>query len=384
VESLEAYCNKFGASGSFGVNPEIFTGGQTDFGQPDQPPPYWWLPGTYESPSSRVLKVFFKYVKNAQGEPGPFDIDLKATVLPNNAPDDDIKITWYTWSGPSDSGFLDYTNKKVVKFKNPTKGGMYKFRMEIQQPPSGAIIASDAWVLLPKAGGEITDWIVSEVPSLVTQASNWATAVRAVAVSNSLDEEEFLDTAWKAIATADFDYQGVVGSPTMRYSFTDADRPVDHISNTNIPGMGGARGNGDWDEPSYATLRGIVVHRAKINNAMYAVWGRKLGYTLGELRAGAVWNAMSRDLWDDSTSQNAVSLGSLLYNTYSSGGSLSAVLTKAQAQSIQSPDTPTGLNDVNLWPDPTPASSGFWLPTMPTDYDSLKDGENTIPRGRLF
>ena len=62
---------------------------------------------------------------------------------------------------------------------------------------------------------------------------------------------------------------------------------------------------------------------------------------------------------------------------------LSSVITKTRAKSIQSPDTPSGLNDVNLWPDTTPAS-GFWLPTMPTDYDSLDEGENEMQRGRLF
>ena len=121
-----------------------------------------------------------------------------------------------------------------------------------------------------------------------------------------------------------------------------------------------------------------------MNNAMYAVWGRELGYTEFELKGGAFWNAMGRGLWDDSTSQNAVELGSDLYDAHSSGGSLSAILTKTRAKDIQSPDSPSGLNDVNLWPDTTPVSSGFLLPTMPTDYDSLDEGENEMPRGRLF
>jgi len=119
---------------------------------------------------------------------------------------------------------------------------------------------------------------VSEVPSLVTRASDWEDAVRAVAVSNGLNPNTFLETAWKAIATCDFDYQGA----------------------------------------------------------------------------------------------------------HTSSGSLAAILTKTRAKQIQSPDTPTGLNDVNLWPDTTSVSSGFWLPTMPTDYDSLDEGENEMPRGRLF
>lgn len=70
-------------------------------------------------------------------------------------------------------------------------------------------------------------------------------------------------------------------------------------------------------------------------------------------------------------------------NVSDDGDDLSSVITKPRAKSIQSPDTFSGLNDVNLWPDTT-AASGFWLPTMPTDYDSLDEGENEIPRGRLF
>jgi hypothetical protein len=383
VETIEAYCGKFGASGSFGKNPEIFAGGQTDFGQPDQPPPYWWLPGTYANPSSQVLKVFFKYVKNANDEPAPFDIDLKANILPAGMPDSQLNISWNKREGPSGSGSFNKTDGRQVKFQNPTKGGLYKFQMRMGPQPND-IAAGEAWVLLPKAGGEIADWMVSEVSSLVTRAAEWEAAVRAVAVARGLNEDEFLKTAWKAIATCDFDYQGIVGSPTKRYSFRDSDRPAGHTPDPSIPGMAGEKGNGDWDEPSYATLRGIVVHRAKVNNVMYAVWGRKLGYTEFELKAGAFWNAMGRSLWDDSSSRRAVKLGSDLYNAHSGGGNMSAILTKSRAREIQSPDTSSGLNDVNLWPDTTPVSSGFWLPAMPTDYDSLDEGENEMPRGRLF
>ena len=99
---------------------------------------------------------------------------------------------------------------------------------------------------------------------------------------------------------------------------------------------------------------------------------------------GAYWNAASRSLWDDASSQNAVDLGCALYAAFAAGASLSGTITRGRAEGLQSPDSASGLNDVNLWPDATPASGGFWLPDMPTDYDSLKDGENTVPRGRLF
>ncbi len=64
-------------------------------------------------------------------------------------------------------------------------------------------------------------------------------------------------------------------------------------------------------------------------------------------------------------------LGGDLYDTHIVGGSLSAALTKTRAKAMQTPDAQKGLNDVNLWPDPTPVFSGFVFPVMPSDYNSL-------------
>ncbi len=376
--TLEAFCDKLGEHGSFGENPEIFVGPKTHFGEPDQPPPYWWLPGTYEDPSSQALKIFFKFIKDSNDEPGPFNIELKAN-LPECIPDELLNITWSLREGPPGSGSFDKTDERNVQFQNPTEGGLYKFQMEMH-PPGCGVMRSDAWVLLPKAGGEVSDWMINEVPSLANRAADWETDVRAVAAARGLKEKQFLRTAFQAIATAYFDYQGIVGSPTKRYSFTDSDRPVDHVPNPAIPGMAGKKWNGDWDEPSYATLKGIVVHRAKINNAMYAVWGRQLGFKPWMLKAGAIYNAHRRRLWDDASSQSAIELGIDLFRAHSKEESLSAVLTKKRAKGIQTPDEKSGLNDVNLWPDTTPVSSGFTLENMPTDYDTLKQGADIIPK----
>ncbi len=383
IESVEASCDKFGASGTFGLNPVSFPGGDADFGEPDRLPPYWYIPGSYTSPSSRVFKVYFKYVKDANDEPDDFDIDLKANLIPGVATNAALNITWSKLDGPASSGSFNQTDALAVKLQNPTKGGLYKFRVAAEPEP-GRSVHGDAWVLLPKAGGEIAGWMTNEVASAVADAQAWKDAVEATALTNGIDKVEFLETAWLAIATAYFDYQGVVGTPTSRYSFTDDDRPDWHYPNEYIPGMAGSKTNGDWDEPSFATLRGIVVSRAKINNAMYAVWGRVLGYSTENLQMGAYWNAASRSLWDDSTSQKAVELGGALYDAFIANTSMDAVLTKVAAKGLQSVDSPTGLNDVNLWPDDTPVSTGFILYPMPTDYDSLKDGISTSPRGRFF
>ena len=244
-----------------------------------------------------------------------------------------------------------------------------------------AILRSEAWVMLPKAGGEVKNWLASEVDPLITRAETWRNTIEAVAVSNGILPEVFLETAWISIASLDFDYQGVAGCPTKRYSFVDNDRPAGHTP-MDIAGMRGAKGDGDWNEPSFATLSGIPVSRAKLNNALYAVWGRTLGYSKYELKSGALFNAMTRSLWDDLTSQDAIVFGSDLYDESINGTNVISIITKQRAKEIQSPDTTSGLNDVNLWPDSEQAS-GFWLPVMPTDYCSLTNNSNEN-RGRLF
>jgi len=170
-------------------------------------------------------------------------------------------------------------------------------------------------------------------------------------------------TAWRYIASVAFDYQGVAGDPTPRYSYVDSDLP-----------MAEQDGN-DWNNPSYATLMGIVVSRTKINNLLYCVWGRELNHSTLALRGGGIINAWSRlQSGDNDSSQRAIAFGGDLYDDLVAGRDLGSTITKARAKQMQTPDTPDGLNDVNLWPNETLATGGFWFPNMPTDYDILKEG----------
>ena len=370
---LGASCPQFGPSGSFGTNPEVFEGGETNFWHPDRPPPYWWFPGSYTNPASRVLKVFYKYIKNSEGNPGPCSIVLNAVMEPEDIPSNAVTYAWTLVDGPANSGAFDVTDRKLVRFQNPTKGGLYKFQVEIGLP-SGSNLLSGAWVLLPKAGGEIGGWLTNEVPIAVQRAQAWSNAVAAVALHFGENKDAFLFQSWIKIASEYFDYQGVAGMPTPRYSFTDADRPLGHQPDTSIPGMGGKKGNGDWDEPSYATLKGIVVHRVKINNLLYAVWGRTLGYDEDALSLGAGGNSILRGLGEDNeSSQNAIELGFALYDAYCQHEDLDSILTPEVAMGLQTPDNSSGLNDVNLWPDPVPVfgNASFYFPPMPADYEHL-------------
>ena len=370
---LGASCPQFGPNGSFGNNPEVFEGGETNFWHPDQPPPYWWFPGSYTNPASRVLKVFYKYIKNSEGNPGPCSIVLNAVMEPENIPSNAVTYAWTLVDGPANSGFFDATDRKIVRYQNPTQGGLYKFQVEIGLP-NGSNLLSGAWVLLPKAGGEIGEWLVNEVPIAVQRAQAWSNAVAAVALDFGENKDAFLLSSWIKVASEYFDYQGIAGTPTPRYSFTDADRPLGHQPDPSIPGMAGDKGNGDWDEPSYATLKGVVVHRAKINNLLYAVWGKTLGYSEWFLAHGAGVNAISRAMWGDNpSSQNAIELGFDLYDAYIQNGNLDALLTPSRSLGLQTPDDSSGLNDVNLWPDSEPALAPqlFWFPLMPTNYSDL-------------
>ena len=111
--------------------------------------------------------------------------------------------------------------------------------------------------------------------------------------------------------------------------------------------MAGAKGNGDWDEPSFATLRGVVVSRAKINNAMYAVWGARARISAGSPESGCDWSAAPRSLWNDASSQNTVDWGGDLYAAFAAGTSLSVVITRGRGRGatfFQKPEQHTVRN----------------------------------------
>lgn len=141
--------------------------------------------------------------------------------------------------------------------------------------------------------------------------------------------------------------------------------------------MGKGQGN-DFDEPSYATLGGIVVHRAKVNNLLFCVWARVLGYSTASALCGADFNAIMRGQWgDNDSSQAAIGFGGMLYDKSIAGENLASLITTGKAKTMQTPDSADGLNDVNLWPNNKPAPDGFRFKPMPTDYDTLSKGDQS-------
>ena len=365
--NVQVECFDVPASGSHGENPVYFNYCETDFGNPQAAPPV--------GSQGKALQIFYKYVRDANDNPKDFTVymDLK---VPYAFSYYDNPV-WEKVSGPN-SGGLSSTTSLNVGYENPKKAGLYEFKLKTDYCAD-----TRAAFLLPGAGGKIDQWLIDEIPIMIAKAAAWEQAVRQVARDNNEIEDDFLETAWMAIASADFDYQGLAivdqNIPTRRYNFTDVDQQ-----------NAARQGDGDWNEPSYATLRGLVVSRSKINNLFYAVWGRELGYNINALSSGALFNAIKRGRLDDSSSQASIAVGSLLYGVHESGGDMNNGLDKNAVSTMQTPDV---LNDKNLWPSDQIAVQNFTFPTMPTTYEMLDEGADEVDdgngnetgnRGRLF
>ena len=365
LDWVKASCDKLPPSGNFGTNPEVFEGECMDFNHPEATPPKCNEPGT------QALQVFFKYVKDSATDTViPFTVKFDAQIRPADFLNNCI-LTWTQRDGPVQMS-LTNINSTHAELENPTATSnvspsskhVYKYRLEAKR--GGFAVKGEAWVMLPRAGGDITTWLINEVPVAVQRANDWQNEVVVDCMANAAmsyaDAIEFVrSTAWRYIASATFDYQGIAGDPTPRYSYVDANSPNPDQN--------------DWNDPSYATLKGIVVSRAKINNLLYCVWGRTLGYSTVNLRLGATVNAWTRLLiGDNASSQAAIQLGGDLYDLFLARSNFSSALTKSRAKELQTEDLPNGLNDVNLWPNEMPANTGFSFPSMPTDYETLKKG----------
>ncbi|MBQ7190945.1 MAG: hypothetical protein IJR99_16180 [Kiritimatiellae bacterium] len=190
---------------------------------------------------------------------------------------------------------------------------------------------------------------------------------------------EYLLEAFKVVSNDYFDYQGLAGSPTKRYSFTDAERLEGWDNREGIPGLAGEKQGNDFDEPSYCTLKGIVVARAKINNLLWAIFGRSLGYSTWALQQGALYNAILRGHDEDSTSQNAIVLGGRIFDRlFQNPNDLDSLLTRDNVLGMQTADNPSGLNDVNLWPQFI-REGGFTMPAQQLNV-TFDETTNGVPR----
>lgn len=91
---------------------------------------------------------------------------------------------------------------------------------------------------------------------------------------------------------------------------------------------------------------------------------------------GAHYNAIRRGQErDNDSSQSAINFGAELYNKSIAGEQIDNLITKGKAKGMQ---TSGGeLDDVNLWPNPKPAPDGFSFPEMSSDFETLRQGDQS-------
>ncbi|MCP4699749.1 MAG: hypothetical protein GY862_23300, partial [Gammaproteobacteria bacterium] len=265
----------------------------------------------------------------------------------------------------------------------PKKGGLYVFQTVLKLDEAES--KTEVFVLMPWAGAGIDAWLVNEVDGMCQKAEAWRAAVMKTAKTGNLENPaKFSLNAFLAVSKAYFDYEGLAISadgkaPTRRFSYTDDDLPAD------------MQDGGDWNDPSYATLQGLVVYRAKVNNLLWAVYGHCLGFDREALLMGAFANAFFRVQEESASARNAMVLGSHMFDAWRTSGTAAEALTKSEVKGMQFDN----FNDFNLWPYPGQAARGFMLcdpgkhadctPSgLPTDYDSLKDGGFTETGDRRY
>lgn len=333
VESIEASCPI--ATNS----PQFFEGGKTNFGDPCS-----------ATETGQTLIVYYDVAVDANFQVQDFDVTLKANVLPPIVTAGQLSESWEKVEGP-DSGSLNKTDTFEVKYQNPKEGGLYQFVFDLGL---GGCSNSGANVLLPLAGADMTSWLDTEMKTV----GGWAVANK-IAVENANDSAipgvalVNVFNTWCSISGSFFDY---VFDPV------DAEQKAPCRRFQPYIGSGGYYG--------YVTINGVVVHGSKINNMLWALFGRYWGWPELCLKAGAHLNQLARTKRiDGSTSQNAIGLGDNIYALIQGNpsSSITNVLTPTALRTLQDPSS---LIEEKLWPSPNVAD---------IDYSTFLSPTNNLP-----
>ena len=328
VSSIEASCPKADNS------PQSFEGHKTDFGDPC----------AATSPGQSLI-IFYNAVIDANFQVEDFDVTLKANVLPTSITADQLSESWAKAEGPA-SGSFNRTGTFEVKYQNPKVGGLYKFEFDLGL--SGCA-KSGANVNLPLACADMTSWLDTETKAVGTWATTHRTATETANYSAipGVTMCRVYQT-WCSLSGSYFDY---VFDPVDAQQHA----PCRRFQPTIGP-------NGKY---GYVTVNGVVVHGSKINNMMWALFGRYWGWSETSLRLGAHLNQLGRNLRrDGATSQNAIGFGDDIHDNPSAN--ITTILTPANLRTLQVPNT---LIEETLWPSPDAAdadNSTFTRPTLPT------------------
>lgn len=332
VESIEASCPIADNS------PQFFEGGKTNFGDPCS-----------ATETGQTLIVYYDAAVDANFQVQDFDVTLKANVLPPNLPADQLSESWEKAEGPN-SGSLNKTDTFEVKYQNPKEGGLYQFVFDLGL--SGCS-NSGANALLPLAGADMTSWLDTE-----------AKAVGGWAVTNKTAVEDANDSAIPGVAFVNvFNTWCSISGSFFDYVFDPVDAGHNAPCRRFQPTIGQ---NGLY---GYVTINGVVVHGSKINNMLWALFGRYWGWSELSLKVGAHLNQLARTKrTDGSTSQNAIGLGDDIraFLQANPSSSITNILTPTALRTLQDPNS---LTEEELWPAPNAADTGnstFTRPTLPT------------------
>jgi hypothetical protein len=387
---------------------EDFGGGFTEWGQPDAYP-FQLQQQANANPTRgeypRSFDVYFDQVARPvpnENLATSFSVNLEA-FIEGGFPESTYNMVWSFEQGSTNAGrIVNFGHMAALEFDDtdPPTAGLYKIRCEARMPGESAAPVSRtavAYILLPYAGPEITDWLIEEARQIARVGGvgdQWVSHVDDEATIFSIpfpifgpidiDGPRFRQRAFTSVSWNMFDYAdqmtfgGVLYPPTPRFNFADSQRRLDDPLKDNYP----------FNDPSYATLQGLVVARQKITNVLWAVWGRTVGYSELELLLGSNANNMQKLKFEDKSSNNGVRLGSSLCDAIrldkSNAEILQEVLTRANGRGIQ---TDGSLNDVRLWPRPdatAPPHTAFWSYDEQQDENLNLDDLVTWVRPKIF
>ncbi len=135
-----------------------FSGSSARLGESPNPPPFT---GQVEhvfrvdqspNPDQHAV-VFYKDVVDEDFNVEDFDVSLTAVLAPVNIGAEPLTFVWERISGP-DSGELLSSSSLSATFRNPKKGGVYRFRLTVRC--GGTDIGfGEANLVLPLAGAEM-------------------------------------------------------------------------------------------------------------------------------------------------------------------------------------------------------------------------------------
>ncbi len=237
-------------------------------------------------------------------------------------------ISWSKLSGPN-SGQLTTNSSGEGVFSNPKTGGVYRFSAEAGSSQTHLQIN------LPLAGAELLPWLEIEFRYI----TNWAVVHKANVMSNNYSSIPGLTTkrvfdVWVSISGTHFDYV-----------YDPIDSPMEAPCRAYQPAI---QPNGHY---GYLTVNGVVIHGSKLNNMMWALFGKSWGYGSWIMRQGAHVNEFfGRRQLDSETSQFAIDFGAnelFMFLNTNTIASVSEVLSTNFLYSLQDSED---LIEEHLWP----------------------------------